>query len=117
PALEPWLVTPELQAVEPRPVEREIPAPPRRLEPAPVAAPAITSAEGELPAGTVAEREIPMPTPAAPLPPAPQLRVRQAPTPEASLQPGQQLVQERGIPMPVRTPAAPDASAGEGDAA
>ena len=116
PALEPSLVTPELQAVEPRPVEREIPAPPRRLEPAPVAAPAIAGAELELPAGEVAEREIPMPAPATPLPPAPQLRVRTAPAPEASLEPGQQVVQERGIPMPVRAPV-PDTSTGEGGAA
>ena len=114
PVVERALATPELQPVERQPEQREIPAPPRRLDPAPVAAPSIAGAELELPTGAVAEREIPMPAPATPLPPAPQLRVRSSSTPEASLEPGEQVVQERGIPMPVRTPAPAESRAGDG---
>lgn len=94
------LATPELRPAEPQPVQREIPPPPRRLSPAPLAAPGIDAAQLEMPVGAAREREIPMPAPATPLPPAPQLRVQAPATPDATLEAGQRTVRQRGIPMP-----------------
>ncbi|MCE7031406.1 hypothetical protein LY625_01990 [Lysobacter sp. GX 14042] len=99
------LATPELQAPARNAAEREIPAPPRRLEPARVAAPELAGPMLQLPSRTPGERELPMPV-TTPLPPAPELRRPAPAAPQPSLDPAERVARERAIPMPER-PAAP----------
>lgn len=108
--VEPAVSTPELQAPARAVAERDIPAPPRRLQSPRLPPRELAGAALELPSRNVGEREVPMPSTPA-LPPAPELRRPSPPVSEPMLEPDRRVAPERAVPMPERVVAADEDSA------